>query len=76
MPTTCTGCTAVASVREVVGPGVRTRTRAGPQEWELLLRLGGAVLGTPVSEVDVAALDDLYVAGMIATMCSAAGQRR
>ncbi|BBZ41666.1 molybdopterin-binding oxidoreductase [Mycobacterium conspicuum] len=39
-----------------------------PQEWELLLRLGGALFGTPVPEVDVAALDDLYVAGMIATM--------
>jgi anaerobic selenocysteine-containing dehydrogenase len=39
-----------------------------PQEWELLLRLGGALFGTPVPEVDVAGLDDLYVAGMIATM--------
>lgn len=39
-----------------------------PQEWELLLRLGGAMFGTPVPEVDVAALDDLYVGGMIATM--------
>ena len=34
----------------------------------MLLRLGGAVLGTPVPEVDVAAMDDLYIAGMIATM--------
>lgn len=40
-----------------------------PAEWELLLRLGGAMFGTPVPEVDVAALDDLYVGGMIATLC-------
>lgn len=39
-----------------------------PHEWELLLRLAGAMFGTPVADVDVAALDDLYVAGMIATM--------
>ncbi|MGK2870583.1 MAG: molybdopterin-dependent oxidoreductase [Mycobacterium sp.] len=38
-----------------------------PHEWELLLRLGGALFGTPVGDVDVAALDDLYTAGMIAT---------
>ncbi|KUI27621.1 molybdopterin-dependent oxidoreductase [Mycobacterium sp. GA-2829] len=42
-----------------------------PAEWELLLRLGGALFGTPVPEVDVAALDDLYVAGLVATMCAA-----
>lgn len=41
-----------------------------PGEWELLLRLGGALFGTPVGEVDVAALDDLYVGGLIATMCA------
>jgi anaerobic selenocysteine-containing dehydrogenase len=40
-----------------------------PTEWELLLRLGGSVFGTPIAEVDVAALDDLYVGGMIATLC-------
>lgn len=39
-----------------------------PTEWELLLRLGGAMFGTPVPEVDVAALDDLYVTGLVATM--------
>ncbi|MCV7176131.1 molybdopterin-dependent oxidoreductase [Mycolicibacterium sphagni] len=38
-----------------------------PHEWELLLRLGGALFGTPVADVDVAALDDLYTAGTIAT---------
>jgi anaerobic selenocysteine-containing dehydrogenase len=44
-----------------------------PHEWELLLRLGGAMFGTPVPEVDVAALDDLYVGGMIATMAALHG---
>jgi anaerobic selenocysteine-containing dehydrogenase len=39
-----------------------------PHEWELLLRLGGAMFGTPIPDVDVPALDDLYVGGMIATM--------
>ena len=38
-----------------------------PHEWELLLRLGGSLFGTPVPDVDVDALDDLYTAGMIAT---------
>ncbi len=41
-----------------------------PHEWELLLRLAGALFGTPVPDVDVAALDDLYVAGTIATFAS------
>jgi anaerobic selenocysteine-containing dehydrogenase len=41
-----------------------------PAEWELLLRLGGSVFGTPVPDVDVAAMDDLYVGGLIATMCT------
>ncbi|MGH3641359.1 MAG: molybdopterin-dependent oxidoreductase [Mycobacterium sp.] len=41
-----------------------------PAEWELLLRLGGSLFGTPVPDVDVAALDDLYVGGLIATMCA------
>ena len=41
-----------------------------PGEWELLLRLGGSVFGTPVPDVDVAAMDDLYVGGLIATMCT------
>jgi len=44
-----------------------------PSEWELLLRLGGAMFGTPVPDVDVAALDDLYVGGMIATMSGLPG---
>ncbi|MDG4664438.1 molybdopterin-dependent oxidoreductase [Mycobacterium sp. 236(2023)] len=38
-----------------------------PHEWELLLRLGGSLFGTPVPDVDVHALDDLYTAGTIAT---------
>jgi anaerobic selenocysteine-containing dehydrogenase len=41
-----------------------------PADWELLLRLGGSVFGTPVPDVDVAAMDDLYVGGLIATMCA------
>lgn len=42
-----------------------------PQEWEILLRLAGAVLGTPVAEVDVRAMDDLYTQGIIHTACQA-----
>jgi anaerobic selenocysteine-containing dehydrogenase len=42
-----------------------------PQEWEILLRLAGAMLGTPMPDVDVAAMDDLYVAGLVATACAA-----
>ncbi|TPG37345.1 molybdopterin-dependent oxidoreductase [Mycolicibacterium hodleri] len=41
-----------------------------PTEWELLLRLGGSFFGTAVSDVDVPALDDLYVGGLIATACT------
>ncbi|WP_319447165.1 MULTISPECIES: molybdopterin-dependent oxidoreductase [unclassified Mycobacterium] len=41
-----------------------------PAEWELLLRLGGSVFGTPIPDVDVTAMDDLYVGGLIATMCT------
>lgn len=44
-----------------------------PGEWELLLRLAGATLGTPVPEVDVAAMDDLYVQGLVATACATRG---
>ncbi|KAA0100060.1 molybdopterin dinucleotide-binding protein [Mycolicibacterium sp. P1-18] len=44
-----------------------------PGEWELLLRLAGAALGTPVPDVDVAAMDDLYVQGLIATACATEG---
>ncbi|WP_264039385.1 molybdopterin-dependent oxidoreductase [Mycolicibacterium hodleri] len=44
-----------------------------PGEWELLLRLAGAALGTPVPDVDVAAMDDLYVQGVIATACATTG---
>ena len=44
-----------------------------PGEWELLLRLAGAALGTPVPDVDVTAMDDLYVQGLIATACATEG---
>ncbi|MCT7658360.1 molybdopterin-dependent oxidoreductase [Mycobacterium deserti] len=42
-----------------------------PPEWEILLRLAGAMVGTPMPDVDVAAIDDLYVAGLVATACMA-----
>ncbi|STZ42509.1 molydopterin dinucleotide-binding region [Mycolicibacterium gilvum] len=42
-----------------------------PQEWEILLRLAGAVLGTAVPDVDVRAMDDLYTQGIIHTACQA-----
>lgn len=42
-----------------------------PQEWEILLRLAGAVLGTAVPDVDVRAMDDLYSQGIIHTACQA-----
>ncbi|RDH76822.1 molybdopterin dinucleotide-binding protein [Mycolicibacterium moriokaense] len=42
-----------------------------PQEWEILLRLAGAMVGTPMPDVDVGAMDDLYVAGLVATACMA-----
>jgi anaerobic selenocysteine-containing dehydrogenase len=44
-----------------------------PAEWEILVRLAGSLLGTPVPEVDVAGTDDLYVAGMVATMAATPG---
>lgn len=44
-----------------------------PPEWEILLRLAGAMLGIPLSDVDLTAMDDLYVAGLVATACAAAG---
>lgn len=44
-----------------------------PAEWEVLLRLAGAVLGTPAPEVDVAVMDDLYTGGLVATMCMQPG---
>ena len=31
-----------------------------PEEWEVLLRLGAILMGTPAAEVDVDALDDLW----------------
>ena len=40
-----------------------------PDEWEILLRLGGALLGTPVPDVDVAAMDDMYTHGMVQMLC-------
>jgi anaerobic selenocysteine-containing dehydrogenase len=44
-----------------------------PPEWEILLRLAGAMVGTPVSDVNIAAMDDLYVAGLVATACATPG---
>ena len=41
-----------------------------PPEWEILLRLAGAMVGMPMPDVDVAAMDDLYVAGLVATACT------
>ncbi|PRC62165.1 hypothetical protein C6A85_04535, partial [Mycobacterium sp. ITM-2017-0098] len=43
-----------------------------PQEWEIMLRLAGALVGTPLPEVDVRAMDDLYTQGIIYTACQAA----
>ncbi|MET0900571.1 MAG: molybdopterin-dependent oxidoreductase [Mycobacterium sp.] len=40
-----------------------------PPEWEVLLRLAGAMVGIAVPDVDISALDDLYVHGMMTTMC-------
>ncbi len=44
-----------------------------PAEWEILLRVAGALLGTPVPDVDVTAMDDLYTAGLVATLCTQPG---
>ena len=45
--------------RELLGAGVRRpRTRTGPEEWEILIRLTGLCTGTPAEDVDVAAIDD------------------
>ena len=44
-----------------------------PAEWEILLRLAGAVVGIPIPDVDTAGLDDLYTSGMIASICSTPG---
>ncbi|MDT5015191.1 MAG: hypothetical protein QOD39_1351, partial [Mycobacterium sp.] len=41
-----------------------------PSEWEILLRLAGVMVGVPMPDVDVATMDDLYVAGLIATACA------
>lgn len=46
---------------------------ARPSEWEILLRLAGALVGTPVADVDVAATDDLYTQGIIYTACGSPG---
>jgi anaerobic selenocysteine-containing dehydrogenase len=43
-----------------------------PAEWEIMLRLAGALVGTPLPDVDVAAMDDLYTQGIIYTACQAA----
>lgn len=44
-----------------------------PPEWQILLRLAGAMVGVPMPDVDVAAMDDLYVAGLVAAACSTPG---
>jgi anaerobic selenocysteine-containing dehydrogenase len=44
-----------------------------PDESEILLRLGGAALGVPFSEVDVPAMDDMYTSGLVAAMCAQPG---
>lgn len=43
-----------------------------PEEWEIMLRLAGAVVGTPIPDVDISAMDDLYTQGIIHTACQAA----
>jgi anaerobic selenocysteine-containing dehydrogenase len=43
-----------------------------PQEWELMLRLAGALVGTPIPDVDVRAMDDLYTQGIIHAACQGA----
>ncbi len=42
-------------------PAIFPRTDR-PHEWEILLRLGGILSGTPAAEVDIAALDDVLFA--------------
>jgi anaerobic selenocysteine-containing dehydrogenase len=44
-----------------------------PPEWQILLRLAGAMVGVPMPDVDVDAMDDLYVAGLVATACATPG---
>ncbi len=44
-----------------------------PSEWEILLRLAGAMVGIGMPDVDVTAMDDLYVGGLIATACATPG---
>ena len=44
-----------------------------PAEWEILLRLGGALLGVPVPEVNIADMDTLYVTGLLQAMSAAEG---
>ncbi len=44
-----------------------------PEEWQVLLRLAGSLLGTPVADVDVAAMDDLYTHGMVQMLCATPG---
>ncbi|WP_048634272.1 molybdopterin-dependent oxidoreductase [Mycolicibacterium aurum] len=43
-----------------------------PEEWEIMLRLAGALVGTPIPDVDLRAMDDLYTQGIIYTACQAA----
>ncbi|MGA8257535.1 MAG: molybdopterin-dependent oxidoreductase [Nocardioides sp.] len=44
-----------------------------PDEWEVLLRLAGAVLGIPAPDVDVAEIDDMYTHGLVQMLCSTPG---
>ena len=44
--------------RQLLGAGLPARPTAGPQEWEILIRLAGLCLGQPAEDVDVAAIDD------------------
>ena len=40
-----------------------------PGEWEIMLRLAGAMVGIAVPDVDVHAMDDLYTQGIVHTAC-------
>jgi len=54
-------------------PPVFPVTPGRPAEWEILLRLAGALLGTPADQVDVAGLDDAYFAGVVGVLTTSAG---
>lgn len=40
-----------------------------PGEWEIMLRLAGAMVGIAAPDVDVRAMDDLYTQGIVHTAC-------